>query len=108
VAREDVPVDGRVVGRGDRVFLMLNAANRDPRQFEEPDRLDLERADNRHVAFGHGIHFCLGASLARIEGEIALPALLARFPALTPRTEAPEWLDSLVFRGMRSLPVALG
>jgi hypothetical protein len=108
VAREDVPVDGRAVGRGDRVFLMLNAANRDPRQFEEPDRLDLERADNRHVAFGHGIHFCLGASLARIEGQIALPALLARFPALTARTEAPEWLDSLVFRGMRSLPVALG
>jgi cytochrome P450 len=108
VAREDVPVDGRVIGRGDRVFLMINAANRDPRQFEEPDRLDLERTDNRHVAFGYGIHFCLGAALARIEGQIALPALLARFPTLTPRTKAPEWLDSLVFRGMRSLPVALG
>jgi cytochrome P450 len=108
VAREDVRFDGRVVRRGDRIFLMINAANRDPRQFRAPDRLDLRRADNRHVAFGHGIHFCLGASLARLEGQIALPALLARFPGLALRTDAPEWLDSLVFRGMRSLPVALG
>jgi cytochrome P450 len=108
VAREDVPLDDRVVRRGDRVFLMINAANRDPRQFVEPDRLDLRRTDNRHLAFGHGIHFCLGAPLARLEGQIALPALLARFPALTLRTDATEWLDSLVFRGMHSLPVALG
>ncbi len=108
VAREDLPIDGRVVHRGDRVFLMINAANRDPRQFPEPDRLDLRRADNRHLAFGHGIHFCLGAPLARLEGQVALPALLARFPGLTSRAEEPEWLDSLVFRGMRSLPVALG
>jgi cytochrome P450 len=108
VAREDLPIDGRVVHRGDRLFLMINAANRDPRQFHEPDRLDLRRADNRHLAFGHGIHFCLGAPLARLEGQVALPALLARFPRLSPRGEAPEWLDSLVFRGMRSLPVAFG
>ena len=108
IAREDLPVDGRVARRGDRLFLMINAANRDPRQFSDPDRLDLRRADNRHLAFGHGIHFCLGAPLARLEGQIALPALLARFPRLAQRAEAPEWLDSLVFRGMRSLPVALG
>jgi cytochrome P450 len=108
VAREDLPIDDRVVHRGDRLFLMINAANRDPRQFHEPDRLDLRRADNRHLAFGHGIHFCLGAPLARLEGQVALPALLARFPRLSPRGEAPEWLDSLVFRGMRSLPVAFG
>jgi cytochrome P450 len=87
---------------------MIGAANRDPDQFPEPDRLDLLRADNRHLAFGHGIHFCLGASLARLEGQIALPALLARFPGLTSRTDAPEWFDSLVFRGMRSLLVAFG
>ena len=97
-----------MIGRGDRLFLMINAANRDPRQFAEPDCLDLRRHDNRHLAFGHGIHFCLGAPLARLEGQIALPAMLARFPLLAPRTDAPEWLDSLVFRGMRSLPVALG
>jgi cytochrome P450 len=108
VAREDLHIDGRAIRRGDRLFLMINAANRDPRQFAEPDRLDLRRADNRHLAFGHGIHFCLGAPLARLEGQIALPALLARFPALASCTDVPEWLDSLVFRGMRSLPVALG
>jgi hypothetical protein len=87
---------------------MINAANRDPGQFAEPDRLDVRRADNRHLGFGHGIHFCLGAPLARLEGQIALPALLTRFPALSSGDEAPKWVDSLVFRGMRSLPVALG
>ena len=108
VAREDLRIGDEDIGRGDRLFLMINAANRDPAQFSEPDRLDLGRADNRHLAFGHGIHFCLGAPLARLEGQLALPALLARFPGLRPRGGAPEWLDSLVFRGMRSLPVALG
>jgi cytochrome P450 len=108
IAREDLRVEDRAIRRGDRLFLMINAANRDPRQFAEPDCLDLRRHDNRHLAFGHGIHFCLGAPLARLEGQIALPAMLARFPLLAPRTDAPEWLDSLVFRGMRSLPVALG
>jgi cytochrome P450 len=108
IAREDVAIDGRTIRRGDRLFLMISAANRDPRQFAEPDQLDLRRTDNRHLGFGHGIHFCLGAPLARLEGQIALPALLARFPRLAPGRAAPEWLDSLVFRGMRSLPVALG
>jgi cytochrome P450 len=108
VVREDLTLGGRAIRRGDRLFLMINAANRDPAQFAEPDRLDLGRADNRHLAFGHGIHFCLGAPLARLEGQLALPALLARFPGLRPQGGAPEWLDSLVFRGMRSLPVALG
>jgi cytochrome P450 len=88
--------------------LIAYVANRDPRQFPEPDRLDFRRVDNRHLAFGHGIHFCLSAPLARLEGQVALPALLSRFPGLVPRADSPEWLDSLVFRGMRSLPVALG
>jgi cytochrome P450 len=108
VAREDVPLGGHVVKGGDRLFLMINAADRDPRQFAEPDRLDFRRPDNRHIAFGHGIHFCLGAPLARLEGQIALRALVARFPNLTSGSAAPVWLDSLVFRGMRSLPVAVG
>jgi cytochrome P450 len=108
VAREDLPVADRAIRRGERLFLMINAANRDPGQFAEPDRLDVRRADNRHLGFGHGIHFCLGAPLARLEGQIALPALLTRFPALSSGDEAPKWVDSLVFRGMRSLPVALG
>ena len=103
VAREDLRIGDKDIGRGDRLFLMINAANRDPAQFR-----DLGRAANRHLAFGHGIHFCLGAPLARLEGQLALPALLRRFPGLRPRGGGPEWLDSLVFRGMRSLPVALG
>ena len=107
VAREDLRLGGRTVKGGDRLFLMINAADRDPRQFAEPDRLDFRRADNRHIAFGHGIHFCLGAPLARLEGQVALGALVARFPDLAPAA-APVWLDSVVFRGMRSLPVAVG
>jgi cytochrome P450 len=108
VAREDLQLDGHAVKGGDRLFLMINAADRDPRQFGEPDRLDFRRPDNRHIAFGHGIHFCLGAPLARLEGQLALRALVARFPELAPGSAAPVWLDSVVFRGMRSLPVAVG
>lgn len=105
VAVEDIGLQGRTIRRGDRVFTMINAANRDPRQFAEPDRLDLARANNRHIAFGYGIHFCLGAPLARLEAQIALPALLRalREPALD--LGEPAWLDSLVFRGVKSLPV---
>ncbi len=105
VAVEDIGLEGRTIRRGDRVFTMINAANRDPRQFAEPDRLDLARANNRHIAFGYGIHFCLGAPLARLEAQIALPALLRALgePALD--IGEPAWLDSLVFRGVKSLPV---
>ena len=105
VAVEDIELQGRIIRRGDRVFTMINAANRDPRQFAEPDRLDLARANNRHIAFGYGIHFCLGAPLARLEAQIALPALLRALgePALD--VGEPAWLDSLVFRGVKSLPV---
>jgi cytochrome P450 len=105
VAVEDIGLEGRTIRRGDRVFTMINAANRDPRQFAEPDRLDLARANNRHIAFGYGIHFCLGAPLARLEAQIALPALLRALgePALD--GAEPAWLDSLVFRGVKSLPV---
>ncbi len=105
VAVEDIKLEGRTIRRGDRVFTMINAANRDPRQFAEPDRLDLARANNRHLAFGYGIHFCLGAPLARLEAQIALPALLRALgePALDVGELA--WLDSLVFRGVKSLPV---
>ena len=105
VAAEDVELEGRTIRRGDRVFTMINAANRDPRQFEEPDRLDLARANNRHIAFGYGIHFCLGAPLARLEAQIALPALLRELAEPTLDGGEPTWLDSLVFRGVKSLPV---
>lgn len=108
VAAEAVTIDGRTIARGDRVFTMINAANRDPAQFTDPDRLDLGRENNRHIAFGYGIHFCIGAPLARLEAQIALPALLRRFPDLRLAGGDPPWLPSLVFRGMTSLPVAFG
>jgi cytochrome P450 len=108
VAQEDLELSGRSIRRGDRVFLMLNAANRDPARFPEPDRLDLRRPDNHHLAFGYGIHFCIGAPLARLEGQLALTTLVRRLTDLALLTATPEWLDSLVFRGVRSLPVGFG
>lgn len=105
IASDDVALDGRRIRRGDRLFTMINAANRDPRQFADPDLLDIRREDNRHLAFGYGIHFCIGAPLARLEGQIAIPTLLQRLPDLAAVTDALEWLDSLVFRGVKSLPV---
>ena len=90
------------------MILLLNAANRDPGQFSDPDLVDLRREPNRHLAFGHGIHFCLGAPLARLEGQIAFPALLRRLPGLALATDSLEWIDSLIFRGVKSLPVSFG
>ena len=104
IAAEDVSIDGVKIARGDRLFLMINAANRDPRQFDDPDRLDVAREPNRHVAFGAGIHFCVGAPLARLEAQIAVPALLGALPDLALGSAQLDWLDSLVFRGVRSMP----
>lgn len=83
------------------------SVNRDPARFPDPDRLDVTRGDNRHLAFSHGIHFCLGAPLARAQGQIAIPALIGRFPDLTLAGE-PEWQNTFFIRGLRSLPVLLG
>jgi cytochrome P450 len=87
------------------VMPFIGAADRDPAQFPAPDRLDIGRADNRHIAFGWGIHFCLGAPLARIEGQIAIDTLVRRFPRLALATEAPEYRQSLTLRGLQALPV---
>ncbi len=105
VTTADVVLGGRTLARGDRVFLMLNAANRDPAQFPEPDRFDVARQPNRHLTFGHGIHFCLGAPLARLEGQIAVETLARRLRGLRPADERGDWNDSLVLRGLRALPV---
>jgi cytochrome P450 len=101
----DVDWAGRRFKAGEEVLTVLGAANRDPEQFPDPDRLDLRRTDNRHVAFGHGPHFCLGAPLARLEAEVAFTTLLRRLPQLCLATEQIEHLPSLVFRGIKALPV---
>ena len=109
-AREDVTVGGVTIPQGSLVFAVIASANRDDRQFADPDRLDLAREPNRHLAFGQGIHFCLGAPLARLEGQIAISTLLRRLPEL--RLAVPpgalRWRGGLVLRGLQKLPVAFG
>jgi cytochrome P450 len=98
-------IGGRRLKQGDRVYAWMNAANRDPRRFPDPDRFDVERSDNRHLTFGHGAHFCLGAPLARLEAQIAFPRLLARLDRLALAADEFEWIDSLILRGVKRLPV---
>jgi pimeloyl-[acyl-carrier protein] synthase len=105
IPSEDVVIDGRKIPKGEMVMPFIGAADRDPAQFPEPDRLDIGRTDNRHIAFGWGIHFCLGAPLARVEGQIAINTLVQRFPRLDLATETPEFRESLTLRGLKSLPV---
>ncbi len=105
VVRNAHELHGKTLDEGDRVFLMLNAANRDPRAYVEPDRLDLRRDGVPHLTFGFGLHICLGFPLARTEGQVAFPAVLGHFASIEPTNRAPEWINSLVFRGMKSLPV---
>jgi cytochrome P450 len=103
---DDVQVGGRTIARGEMVMPFIGAADRDPAQFPDPDRLDITRSDNRHVAFGMGIHFCLGAPLARVEGQIAINTLVQRLPGLALATEKPEYRQSLTLRGLTALHLA--
>ncbi|SLN32249.1 cytochrome P450 [Oceanibacterium hippocampi] len=105
VVARDHELHGKTLRKGDRVFAMVNAANRDPRQFEDADRLDVGRANNRHLTFGHGIHFCLGAPLARLESRLAIRAAVDRLADMELVETDYEWVDSLILRGVRSLPV---
>jgi cytochrome P450 len=91
--------------RGQQIAFLLGAANHDPAQFAEPSRLDIGRSDNRHLAFGGGIHYCLGAPLARLEGEIAFHTLSRRMPDLSLATDAISYRDNFVLRGLERLPV---
>lgn len=106
---EPVTIGGVEIPAHEQVLIVTAAANRDPGRFAEPDRLDVARSDNHHIAFGHGIHFCLGAPLARLEGDIAFTSLLARFPALRPAVPLDHihWIYRLVLRGLVALPVWL-
>jgi cytochrome P450 len=106
IPSEDITIGGQTIGKGELVMPFLGAADRDPAQFPDPDRLDLTRTDNRHIAFGMGIHFCLGAPLARMEGQIAINTLLARLPRLTLATDRPRFRQSLTLRGLQALPVS--
>ena len=106
---EDVPVGDVVIPAGEWVFPAISSANRDPAQFPDPDRLDLGRDTSGHVAFGHGVHHCLGAPLARMEAEVVLGALLARFPriSLAVPPEELRWRPVSLMNGLESLPVRL-
>ncbi|HEY7437343.1 MAG TPA: cytochrome P450 [Methylomirabilota bacterium] len=106
IPSEDITLGGQTIGKGEMVMPFLGAADRDPAQFPDPDRLDITRADNRHIAFGMGIHFCLGAPLARMEGQIAINTLLARLPKLALATDRPQFRQSLTLRGLETLPVS--
>lgn len=110
LATEDVEYQGATIPAGDAVIICQAAANRDPEHFTDPDRLDITRSDNRHLGWGHGIHNCMGAALARLEGEIAVPALFTRFPGLhlTVPREQIRFIESFALRRIDSLPVALG
>src|SRR5439155_15385104 len=101
----DLELGGRKIRKRQAVIAVMGAANRDPERFPDPDRLDLTRTDNRHVAFGWGIHFCLGAPLARVEGQIAIDTLVRRLPKLELVTDEPEYRQSLTLRGLKTLPV---
>ncbi len=111
-AATDTEIGGVTIPAGAQVLISIAAANRDPDRFADPDALDITRPDKRHIAFGQGIHFCLGAPLARLEGQIAFTTMLARFPQMRLAVEPGElrWGhgDGLVLRGLSELPVVPG
>lgn len=104
-----IVLGGQEIDAGEFVMISLAATNRDPARFEQAGRIDIDREDKRHIAFGHGIHFCLGAALARMEATVAITRLLERIPALSldPGAGAPTWRKSLLIRGLETLPVSL-
>ncbi|MDB5352861.1 MAG: cytochrome [Planctomycetota bacterium] len=107
MAKVDLEIHGTAIKQGQWVFLMIAAANRDPARFPDPDRFDITRADNEQIAFGAGPHFCLGASLARLEGQLAIRSLLSRFPDLKLGTGAIEHRNNFNLRGLKSLDVVV-
>jgi cytochrome P450 len=111
-AAEDIEIGGVTIPAGAQVLVTLASANRDAAHYDHADRLDLTRGSSRHLAFGHGIHACLGAPLARMEGQIAFAALLDRFPELHPAVPFADlhWAhgDGVVLRGLTELPVHPG
>jgi hypothetical protein len=106
LAPADLELGGKKIRKRQAVIAVMGAANRDPERFPDPDKLDVERKDNRHVAFGWAAHFCFGAALARIEGQIAISTLLRRLPNLSLDTKSTlRWRDNLGLRGLTALPI---
>jgi len=105
IAPEDVVLAGKNIRKGQSVIAVMAAANRDPERFPDPARVDIERKDNRHLAFGWAAHFCFGAPLARMEGQIAFQALLGRLPGITLVKGTLEWRENLGLRGLKALPI---
>jgi cytochrome P450 len=107
-AAEDVILHGVTIPRGEMVLAVIASANRDEAYFENPDRLDITRENNKHLAFGQGVHYCVGAPLARLEGQIAISALVQRMPSLRLRVNADalRWRAGMTVRGLEALPVA--
>jgi len=106
LAPADIELGGKLIRKRQAVVALMGAANRDPEHFPEPDRLDIGRQDNRHLAFGWAAHYCFGAPLARVEGQIAFATILRRLPNLTLEYAPLAWRRNMAFRGLEALPVA--
>jgi cytochrome P450 len=106
LASQDIEVRGKVMEKNDRIRWFISSANRDPNVFAEPDKFDITRQPNPHVAFGNGVHHCLGATLARVEGQEVFKALAERFPNLQLKSEELDYQPSITFRSLKSLPVS--
>lgn len=106
MAIDDIEIGGKVIKAGDLVMLCYGSANRDPEQFEHPNRLDITRTDNRHLAFAQGIHYCLGSALARIEVQIAINTLVKRMPDIKLAGGVPERGPATHIWGLKALPVS--
>jgi pimeloyl-[acyl-carrier protein] synthase len=104
---EDLEFNGKMMRRGDLVNTILGSANRDPKRFTAPDQFDITRNEGRHLGFGLGIHFCIGAPLVRLEAEIVFKTMLRRFPKFSLKMEELRWQEHPIFRGLKSLPVQL-
>jgi cytochrome P450 len=107
VLKEDMEICGQRIPKRWSILCMLGAANRDPKQFKDPDQLNLKRLNNQHLAFSAGPHFCIGSQLARLEGQVALMNLVQRFPKMQLSGPRPEWASTFGFRGLTELPVTL-
>ncbi|MEO5728551.1 MAG: cytochrome P450, partial [Byssovorax sp.] len=107
-ATEDVEIGAVKIRTNEFVVGLIHAGNRDPAVFEDPDRLDVTRKGARNLALGHGIHYCIGAALARLEAQVALSAIITRLPELRLSSEVQEWIPSIVVHGLAALPVTFG